>query len=120
MLLRDRGAQQSWQTFKVVFHRAQKLSVPRYKKSGKEGKRSAWLSQDLLVKLKAKRKLHGQWKQGQVSWEKCRDAAQLFRDEVSRVKVQLELNLARDSKNNKKGFYRYVNQKRKAKESIPP
>jgi len=34
--------------------------------------------------------------------------------------VQLELNLARDAKNNKKGIYRYVSQKRKVKESIPP
>jgi len=33
--------------------------------------------------------------------------------------VQLELNLARDAKNNKKCFYRYVNKKRKVKESIP-
>ena len=30
------------------------------------------------------------------------------------------MNLARDAKNNKKGFYRYVNQKRKGKESIIP
>jgi len=28
--------------------------------------------------------------------------------------------LARDAKNNKKGFYRYVKQKRKVKESVPP
>jgi len=34
--------------------------------------------------------------------------------------VQLELNLARGDKNNKKGFYRYVSQKRKVKESIFP
>jgi len=33
--------------------------------------------------------------------------------------VQLELNLARDAKNNK-GFYRHVSQKRKVKESILP
>ena len=43
----------------------------------------------------------------------------MCRDGVRRAKVRLELNLARDAKNNKKGFYRYVNQKRKAKESIP-
>ncbi|KAK4832997.1 LOW QUALITY PROTEIN: hypothetical protein QYF61_027021 [Mycteria americana] len=42
------------------------------------------------------------------------------RDGVMKAKVQLELNLARDAKNNKKGFYRYVIQKRKVKESIPP
>jgi len=32
----------------------------------------------------------------------------------------MELNFARDAKNNKKGFYRYVSQKRKAKESVLP
>ena len=30
------------------------------------------------------------------------------------------MNLARDIKKNKKGFYRYVNQKRKVKESVTP
>ena len=33
--------------------------------------------------------------------------------------MQLELNLVRDANNNK-GFYRYINQKRKVKGSIPP
>jgi len=43
-VLRGRGAEQSWQTFKDAFLRVQALSVPRCKKSGKEGKRPAWLS----------------------------------------------------------------------------
>jgi len=38
---------------------------------------------------------------------------------IRRAKARLELNLARDAKNNKKGLYTYVNQKRKVKESIP-
>jgi len=37
-----------------------------------------------------------------------------------RAKAQLELNFERVAKNNKKGFCRYVNQKRKVKESVPP
>ena len=57
-VLRDRRPEQSWQIFKDAFHRAQELSVPRCKKSDKEGKRPAWLSRDLLVKLKGKRELH--------------------------------------------------------------
>jgi len=61
-----------------------------------------------------------QWKQGQVSWEEYRDAAQLCRDEVRKAKAQLELNLARNTKNNKKGFCRYDSQKRKVKASISP
>ena len=43
-VLRERGTEQSWQIFKDTFHRAQELSVPKCKKSGKEGKRPAWLS----------------------------------------------------------------------------
>ena len=38
---------------------------------------------------------------------------------MSKAKAQIELNLVRDAEN-KKGFYRYIGQKRQAKESIPP
>ncbi|KFV15714.1 hypothetical protein N339_02762, partial [Pterocles gutturalis] len=117
--LRDKEAEQSWQIFKDAFHSAQDLSIPRCKKSGKIGKRPVWLSQDLWLKLKRKKKMHKKWKQGQVSWEEYRDIAQLCRDGVRKAKAQLELNLVKDAKNNKKGFYRYVNQKRKVKESVP-
>ncbi|KFQ59950.1 hypothetical protein N334_02077, partial [Pelecanus crispus] len=118
-VLRDGGTEQSWKIFKEAFHRVQELSVPRCKKSGKEGKRPAWLSRDLLVKLKSKRELHRQWKQGQVSWEEYREAARLCREGVRKAKARLELNLAREAKNNRKGFYRYVSQKRKAKDHVP-
>jgi len=60
MVLRDRGAEESCQILKDAFHRAQELSVPRCKKSSKEGKRPAWLNGDLLVKLKVMRELHRQ------------------------------------------------------------
>jgi len=43
----------------------------------------------------------------------------LCRDGVRKAKAQLELNLARDAKNNK-GFYRYVSRKKMVKESVPP
>ncbi|PKU32216.1 rna-directed dna polymerase from mobile element jockey-like [Limosa lapponica baueri] len=72
-----------------------------------------------MVKLKGKKELHRQWKQGRVSWEEYRDAAWLCRDGVRKAKAWLELHLARDTKN-KKGFYRYVSQKRKVKESVYP
>jgi len=40
--------------------------------------------------------------------------------EVGLGKVQMELNLARDVKDNKKGFYRYIGRRRQAKESVSP
>ena len=42
--LGDKGAEQRWQIFKDTFLRAPELSVPRCRKSGKEGKRLAWMS----------------------------------------------------------------------------
>ena len=41
-------------------------------------------------------------------------------DGIRKAKAQMELNLARDVEDNKRGIYRYAGQKRQAKESIPP
>ncbi|KFO76748.1 hypothetical protein N303_02927, partial [Cuculus canorus] len=119
MVLQYKGAEQSWKIFKEAFHKVQERSVPVCRKSGRKGKRPAWLSQDLLVKLK-KKELHRQCKQGQGTWDMYRDAARLCRDEVRKAKVHLEMNLAREVKINKKGFYSYINEKRKIKENVPP
>ena len=88
------------------------------KKSGKEGRRPARLSKDLPVELKRKKATHRRWKQGHASWEEYGDAARVCRDGIRKAKAQLELNLARDVKNRKKGFYRCVGQKRKTKEKV--
>lgn len=40
--------------------------------------------------------MHGQWKQGQVSWKVCR--TQVGKDGVGKTKRHLELNLASDMK----------------------
>jgi len=62
----------------------------------------------------SKKKMHRQWKQGQVLQEEYKEAARLCRDWVRKADARLELHLARDTKKNKKGFYRYLNQKRKS------
>ena len=41
-------------------------------------------------------------------------------DRIRKAKAQMELNLARDVKDNKKGFYRYIGRRRQAKDSVPP
>ncbi|KFW72584.1 hypothetical protein AS28_04447, partial [Pygoscelis adeliae] len=118
--LRDKGGGHSWQLFKDIFLRAQELSIPTRKKLGKKCRRPAWLSKDLLVKLKCKKEMHRQWNQGCVSWEEYRDTPWMCRDGIRKAKAQLEVNLARDVKNNKMTFYKYVGQKRKIKEKVPP
>ena len=42
----------------------------------------------------------------------------MCRDGIRKAKAQMELHLARDVKN--KSFFRYIGQKRQAKEIIPP
>lgn len=56
-------------------------------KSGKEGKRAAWLSQDLLVNVKGKKEMHKKWKQGRVFWEEYGLSAGLHGDAVRKAKV---------------------------------
>lgn len=43
-----------------------------------------------------------------------------MQDGVRKAKTEKELNLARDTKNKRKGFYRYVSEKKKVEESIYP
>lgn len=42
----------------------------------------------------------------------------MCRGETRKTKAQGELSLAKDAKNNKKGFSRFIGQKRKVKESV--
>jgi len=51
----DIGMEQCWQLFKDTFLRAQVLFTPWHKKSSRRGRKSAWLSNDLLVKLRGKK-----------------------------------------------------------------
>jgi len=53
-----------------------------------------------------------------VAWEEYRDAVRMCRDGIRKIKAQMELSLARNLKNNEKGFFRYIVHKRLAKESV--
>ena len=54
----EQESKQSWQIFKEAFLRTQELSIPRCRKSGKEGKSPTWRKWDLLVKPEDKKKMH--------------------------------------------------------------
>lgn len=62
--------------------------------------------------------MHRQWRQEHASWEDYRNMAWECRDVIRKAKAQLELNLARNTENNKKSFYRYIKQQRKIKEFV--
>lgn len=54
------------------------MIISTYKKSGKKGRRIAWVSKDLLVKLK--KGMHRQRNQGHRSWEVYGDDAHICGD----------------------------------------
>ena len=57
--------------------------------------------------MREKREVYRKWKQGCISWEEYSAAVRVCRDRIRKAKAQMELDLARDVKDNK-GFYRYI------------
>ncbi|GAB0207656.1 mitochondrial enolase superfamily member 1 [Grus japonensis] len=116
--LEGRGAQDSWLIFEGHLLQAQEQCIPTKRKSSKNTKRPPWMNKELLGKVKQKKEGYRGWKQGQVAWEEYRETVPAARDQVRKAKAQTELNLARDVKDNKKSFYRYVSDKRKMRVNV--
>jgi len=60
------------------------------------------------------------WKKGQMTQEEYRGLIRSCREEIRKAKVQLELRLATAVRNNKKCFYKRINNKKRAKENLHP
>jgi len=114
----SRGVQESWSQFKHHFLHAQDWCIPLRKKSRKGGRRPTWMSKELLAELRWKRKVCVVWKEGQATWEEYRNVVRACRDATRRAKVHLELNLAREVKDNKKGFFKYISSKWKTRDNV--
>ena len=117
-VLKGMGAEQSWKLFKDTLLRTQWFSIPQ-QKSSRGGRRPTWLCKDLQLKLREKREMDRKWKQGCVAWEECGNVVYMCRDRIRKSKAVVELNLARDVKNNKKAFYRYIGRRKQAKRVFP-
>jgi len=118
--LEGRGIQESWSLFKHHFLHAQDRCIPLRKKSRKGGRRPAWMSKELLAELRQKRKVYGRWKEGLAPWEEYRNVVRACRDATRKAKVHLELNLARNVKDNKKRFFKYIGSKWKTRDDVEP
>jgi len=78
------------------------------------------MSKELLAELRWKRKVHGMWEEGQATWEEYGNVVKACRDVMRKTKVHLELNLARDVKDNKKSFFSYISSKWKPRDDVGP
>jgi len=63
---------------------------------------------------------HEMWKDGEDTWEEYRNVVRACRDAKRKARAHLELKMARDVKNNKKGFFNYISSKRKARDNVGP
>ncbi|GAB0177896.1 hypothetical protein GRJ2_000254900 [Grus japonensis] len=111
------GVHQRWSLFKCRLLRAQEQAIPKCRKSSRLD-RPAWLNRDLLLELRQKKKVYACWKQGQATREDYRDAAHLCGEKIRAAKAQLELKLASTVGDNKKGFFKYANNKRRTRDNI--
>ena len=109
---------EGWSVFKNHLTKAQEQVVPLCLKLSKRGRRPAWLNRELLIELKRKKKLYDLWKEGQASQENYRAVVCICREKTGKAKAQLELNSASVVSDNKKGFLKYVNSKRRSKENL--
>ncbi|PKU48494.1 rna-directed dna polymerase from mobile element jockey-like [Limosa lapponica baueri] len=85
------------------------------------------LLRDLISRVTWEKVLEGRG--AQESWSVFKDhlfqaqereTVRVARNQIRQAKAQVELNLARDTKDNKKNFYRYVSDKGKAREDVGP
>jgi len=76
------------------------------------------VSKELLAELRRKRKFCGMWKEGQATWEEYRNVVKACRDATRKAKVHLELNLARNVKENKKSFFKCISSKWKTRYNV--
>lgn len=53
------------------------------------------------AKFKEKKEDYGMWKKGQATWELQRNAVGMYKDVTRKDKINLELNLSKDIKDNK-------------------
>jgi len=116
--LEGRGVQESWSLFKYHFIHAQDWCIPLSMKSSKGVRRPAWMSKELLVKLKWTF-VYKMRKEGQATWEEYRNIVRVCREAMRKAKVHLELNLTRDVED-KKDFFKYISSKWKTRENVGP
>ena len=67
---------------------------------------------ELLLRLCKKNRVCVLWKKGQAAWGDYMEVAKACKEEVRKAIALLELGLATAIKENKKSFYKYINDKR--------
>ena len=119
-VLKGKGVQAGWTLFRQEVLNIQEQAVPMCRKTNRRGRRPSWLNRELLLGLRKQRKVYHLWRKGQTTQEEYRGLVRLCREEIRKAKAQLELRLATVVRDNKKCFYKYISNKKRAKQSLHP
>ncbi|KFP90859.1 hypothetical protein N311_02457, partial [Apaloderma vittatum] len=118
--LEGKGAQESWSVFKDHFFQAQNQGIPAGRKSIKRSRRPAWLTRDLLGRLRWKGRVYKLWKEGLATLVEYRTAVREGREAIRKAKASFELKLVREVKENRKGFFKYIAGKTNTRGNVGP
>ncbi|NXG02146.1 PO22 protein, partial [Sakesphorus luctuosus] len=77
-----------------------------------------WLKREILKEIKGKKRAYQLLKKRLVTHEECRDLVRSCRKKIRETKAQFEVNLATSVRENKKCFYKYINNKRRDKKNL--
>jgi len=111
-VLEGKGGQENWSVLKDCLLQAQEHRIPRKRKAGNNARSFLCMNTVFLGLLRCKNKVYREWKQELVTWVNYKEVVQAAKDQVRKAKTQIELNLARDIKGNKKKFYGGIGDKR--------
>jgi len=89
---------------------------PHVPKDKLSGKKTGLAEQRALSGKKLEFMIFGR----KATQEDYKDVMKLRREKIRRAKSQVEINLATSLKDNKKFFYKYIRNKRRAKENLHP
>jgi len=103
-LLTGKVVQEGWTIFKEEVFKAQEQAVPVCHKTNRRGRQPAWLNKELLLEFMKKRRVYHLWKKGQATQEEYRGLNGSCREEIRKVKAQLELRMATVVRGNKNIF----------------
>jgi len=78
------------------------------------------LNREFLLGLRKKRRVYHLWKKGQATQEEYRGFVRSCREEIRQARAQLELRMTTVVRDNKNCFYKYINNKKRAKEGLHP
>lgn len=106
------GVHLCWPHFKHHLLRSLEQAIPKWQKQVR--KRPAWLNRDLLSETGQKRKVHVQWKQGQMTWNREMQLSTWGRKFIW-PKLSWSSSWPED---NKRSFLKYIDGNRQCKNNI--